>query len=94
MKVVTAKVMEAATAKAMEVATAIVLAIIWLKHQATRFATDSRAVSTVEYALIVIAVIAIVGVAAGLLGGQFKALFNTLGNEIQAGVNTVKSAVS
>ena len=76
----------------MRVGTAIVFAIIWVKGQASRFAKDLRAVSTVEYALIVIAVIAIVGAAAALLGGQFTDLFNTLGNELNKGVANVQNA--
>lgn len=42
------------------------------------FFAESRAVSTVEYALIVVAVIAIVGVGAGMLSGAFKGLFTEL----------------
>ena len=37
----------------------------------TRYAADLRGVSTVEYALIVVAIIGIVGAAAGILGGAF-----------------------
>ena len=70
-----------------KIGTAIVLAIMWLKGQAAAgFAKDSRAVSTVEYALIVIAVIAIVGAAAATLSGAFGGLFNDLGNTL---TNTV-----
>lgn len=51
-----------------------------------RFFKESRAVSTVEYALIVVAVIAIVGGAAALLGGAFKGLFENLKTEMQTAV--------
>ena len=49
----------------------IVRFMCWFREQAMRFREDIRGVSTVEYALIVVAVIAIVGVAAGLLGDAF-----------------------
>ena len=51
-----------------------------------RFVKESRAVSTVEYALIVVAVIAIVGGAALILGGAFKELFDDLGDEMTDGI--------
>ena len=63
-----------------KIGTAIVFATIWLKDQAARFAKDLRAVSTVEYALIIVAVIAIVGGAMQLiLGDQFQNLFTESG---------------
>ena len=55
-----------------------------------RFFKESRAVSTVEYALIVVAVIAIVGGAAALLGGAFKDLFTNLETEMDGSVAAVK----
>ena len=51
-----------------------------------RFFKESRAVSTVEYALIVVAVIAIVGGAAALLGGAFKDLFEDLEDKMEGSV--------
>lgn len=72
----------------------IVSAVVWLRCQVVRFAKDPRAVSTVEYALIVIAVIAIVGVAAGMLGGAFQNLFNDLGEELSNGVNNARSPIT
>lgn len=54
-----------------------------------RFFKESRAVSTVEYALIVVAVIAIVGGAAALLGGAFKELFGDLKTEMDGSVADV-----
>ena len=53
--------------------------IRWLK----RFAEERRGVSTVEYALIVVAIIGIVGAAVGTMSGGFNALFTNLGNQIQ-----------
>ena len=55
-----------------------------------RFFKESRAVSTVEYALIVVAVIAIVGGAAALLGGAFKDLFGDLTTEMGGSVAEVE----
>ena len=50
------------------------------------FLIDPRAVSTVEYALIVVAVVGIVGVGAATLGGTFNNMFETLGSRIQNGM--------
>ena len=60
----------------------------------TAFVADLRGVSTVEYALMVVAVIAAVALAAGLLGDAFEGLFKDLSNEMTAGVGTVATAVS
>lgn len=56
------------------------------------FLKDSRGVSTVEYALIVVAVVAIVGAAAVMLGGQFDELFETLGKELKDGATAAGKA--
>ena len=50
------------------------------------FLIDPRAVSTVEYALIVVAVVGIVGVGAATLGDTFNTMFDTLGSRIQNGM--------
>ena len=52
------------------------------------FLIDPRAVSTVEYALIVVAVVGIVGVGAVILGGTFNDMFNTLGSRIQSAMKS------
>ena len=52
------------------------------------FLYGRRAVSTVEYALITIAVVSIVGGAIILLGDAFTGLFGELGTEL----NTARSA--
>ena len=70
----------------------IMSAVIWLRCQVVRFVKDPRAVSTVEYALIVIAIIAIVGAAAAVLGGAFEDLFDELGNEMTNGINEAGNA--
>lgn len=53
---------------------------------AVKFAADLRGVSTVEYALIVVAIIGIVGAAAALLGGAFDTMFTTLSGRMTAAV--------
>ena len=47
------------------------------------FARARRAVSTVEYALITIAVISIVGAAIALLGVSFTGLFDDIADELK-----------
>ena len=51
-----------------------------------RFLADLRGVSTVEYALIVVGIIGIVGVGVGLLGGAFSAMFQELSERMTAAV--------
>ena len=58
------------------------------------FVADLRGVSTVEYALMVVAIIAAVALAAGLLGDAFTDLFEDLSEEMTTGVGTVKSTVT
>ena len=58
------------------------------------FFAESRAVSTVEYALIVVAVIAIVGIGAGMLSGAFKGLFTDLTDTMGDSVSDVQTEVS
>lgn len=53
---------------------------------------ETRAVSTVEYALIVVAVIAIIGVAAGIMNNAFKELFNDLKDEMNTAVQETSNA--
>ena len=49
-------------------------------------------VSTVEYALIVVAVIGIVGVGIGVLGGSFNDLFADLASELETTTSKAKVA--
>lgn len=60
----------------------------------TAFVADLRGVSTVEYALMVVAIIAAVALAAGFLGDAFEDLFKDLSAEMTTGVGTVKSKVT
>lgn len=60
----------------------------------TAFVADLRGVSTVEYALMVVAIIAAVALAAGLLGDAFEELFEDLSDEMTTGVGTVKKTVT
>ena len=57
-----------------------------------RFVKESRAVSTVEYALIVVAIIAIVGAGAALLGGAFGDLFEDLDEDMNAAAAATETA--
>ncbi len=62
-----------------------------IRTAAARFWRDDRAVSTVEYALIVVAIIAILGVAAGTMGDAFTNLFDDLANEMESGLTNVQN---
>ena len=55
-----------------------------------RFIEERSGVSTVEYALIVVAVIAIVGGGMLLLGGNFKTLFKQIGTDMTAQKEAMK----
>lgn len=57
-----------------------------------RFAADLRGVSTVEYALIVVALIGIVGAGAVLLGGAFGGLFDDLSAQMGSANNLMTAA--
>ena len=59
----------------------------------TAFVADLRGVSTVEYALMVVGIVAAVALAAGLLGDAFEDLFKDLSNEMTDGVGAVSSAI-
>ena len=63
------------------------------RMQAIRFVKDARGVSTVEYALIVVAIIAVVAVAAGLLGDAFTSTFEDLSERMTDAAEEVSSAV-
>ena len=56
------------------------------------FLAVKRAVSTVEYALIVVAVVAVVGTGAAILGGAFKGLFEEMEDQMEAAEKSVKKA--
>ena len=57
-----------------------------LNALAVKFAVDLRGVSTVEYALIVVGIIGIVGAAVGLLSGAFTQMFEDLSGRMTAAV--------
>ncbi len=61
---------------------------------AVRFLRDRRGVSTVEYALIVVAVIAVVGLVAGTMADAFQNLFSDLANEMDTGIANVQANVA
>ena len=60
----------------------------------TAFVADLRGVSTVEYALMVVGIVAAVALAAGFLGDAFTALFKELSTEMTTGVGIVKTAIT
>ena len=60
----------------------------------TAFVADLRGVSTVEYALMVVAIMAAVALAAGFLGDAFSELFKDLSEEMTTGIGSVKSEVA
>ena len=57
-----------------------------LKLQALR--GDRKGVSTIEYAVLAFAIVAIVGVILATLGGELNGLFSGLGEAINNAVNT------
>ena len=58
------------------------------------YRTGESGVSAVEYALIVVAVIAIVGVGIAILGDGFESLFKELNNEMKSAVSATKAAAT
>ncbi|MCY4012155.1 MAG: hypothetical protein OXG82_05500 [Gammaproteobacteria bacterium] len=61
----------------------VACAALRVRMAVLRYLRETKAVSTVEYALIVVAVVAIIGAAAATLSGAFEELFNDFGNEIE-----------
>ena len=57
-----------------------------LNALAVKFAVDLRGVSTVEYALIVVGIIGIVGAAVVILSGAFTSMFEDLSGRMTAAV--------
>ena len=57
-----------------------------LNALAVKFAVDLRGVSTVEYALIVVGIIGIVGAAVVVLSGAFTQMFEDLSGRMTAAV--------
>ena len=58
-----------------------------------RFIEDKTGVSAVEYSLIIVAVIAIIGAGAAILGGAFKDLFQDLSGDMDGAATAVQSAI-
>ena len=68
--------------------------VCYIAAKVTAFVADLRGVSTVEYALMVVGIIAAVGLAAAYLGDAFEALFKDLSKEMTKGITDVKKAVT
>ena len=66
----------------------------YIAAKITAFVADLRGVSTVEYALMVVGIVAAVGLAAAYLGDAFETLFKDLSKEMTSGVAAVKKAIS
>ncbi|MCY3819778.1 MAG: hypothetical protein OXH52_10525 [Gammaproteobacteria bacterium] len=60
----------------------------------TAFFADLKGVSTVEYALMIVAIIGAVALAATFLGDAFEGLFKDLSEEMTKGVSKVATAVT
>ena len=54
-----------------------------------RFVKDKSGVSAVEYALIIVAIVAVVGGGVTILGGGFKSLFQEVSTEMSTAVQSV-----
>ena len=59
-----------------------------------RFIEDKTGVSAVEYSLIIVAVIAIIGAGAAILGGAFKDLFQDLSKDMGTAASATKNVIS
>ena len=59
----------------------------WLPARLAGFAGDRRGVSTVEYAIMIVAVIGVVGAGAVVMGDGFDTLFESLSTEISTAGN-------
>ncbi len=68
--------------------------VCFVKAKVISFVLDLRGVSTVEYALMVVAIIGAVALAATFLGDAFEGLFKDLSEEMTAGVSKVATAVT
>ena len=59
-----------------------------------RFIEDKTGVSAVEYSLIIVAVIAIIGAGAAVLGGAFDKLFKDLSGDMSTAASVVAKAAT
>ena len=57
-----------------------------LNMLAMRFVAETKGVSTVEYALLVVGIIGIVGVGVAALSGAFTSMFESLSTRLTAAV--------
>ena len=69
-------------------------ALAALSRRALRFGKDERGASMVEYALMVVAIIVVVGAGVGTLSGAFDTMFEGLSDELTGAVSAVSSSVS
>ena len=69
-------------------------AVSALSGKALGFAKDERGASMVEYALMAVAVIAIVGAGVAVLGGAFSDMFGDLAGELSTAAGDVATAAT
>ena len=69
-------------------------ALAALSRRALRFGKDERGASMVEYALMVVAIIVIVGAGVGTLSGAFTDMFTSLSGELSGAVAAASSAAT
>ena len=56
-----------------------------------RFVKDKSGVSAVEYALIIVAIVAVVGGGVAILGGGFKDLFEDVSTDMSTAVSSTRT---
>ena len=73
----------------------------WLRYPHVRiyvaarlFLAGRRGVTTLEYGLIAVAVIGIVAVGVGILGGAFKGMFDTVASDLGSAAQKVENALT
>ena len=69
-------------------------AVSALSRKALGFGKDERGASMVEYALMVVAIIAVVGAGVGVLSGAFTTMFTGLSGELADAVSDVAATAA
>ena len=69
-------------------------ALAALSRRALRFGKDERGASMVEYALMVVAIIVVVGAGVGTLSGAFDSMFDSLSADLTGAVAAVSASAT